>query len=423
MTDFILPEIGEGIETVSITEILINKNDSIKENDPILLVETDKASMEIPINQDCIITNILVNVGDLISPGQKILEIEAGNNIENDKIDLNENNSINDKENITDDFPKKEINKESESLNQTNHSNTLKSESKSHASPSIRKLARKMDCDINSIKGSGENNRITKEDVYNSMKSENLNMPLNKIKKTNLFNNLAKWGLVEEIKLNSIRKTSAKRLTQSWNTIPHVTQFEEVDITQLDKVVKLLKKVNKDKNAKVSYIPFFIKAVSIILSKLPIFNSSFNSDNNSSIIQKHYYNIGVAVDTEHGLVVPVIKNVDKKSIKNISIELSKIIDKAKKGKLTLDEMSGGSITISSLGNIGGSYFTPIINSPEAAILGISKIIIKPIYENNKFVAKKMLPISLSYDHRVVNGADAAKFTNLFSELISNPSKI
>ena len=423
MTDFILPEIGEGIETVSITEILVNKNDSIKENDPILLVETDKASMEIPINQDCIIKNILVNVGDLISPGQKILEIEAGNNIENDKIDLNENNSINDKENITDDFSKKEINIESESLNQTNHSNTLKSESKSHASPSIRKLAREMDCDINNIKGSGENNRITKEDIYNSMKSENLDIPLNKIKKTNLFNNLAKWGLVEEIKLNSIRKTSAKRLTQSWNTIPHVTQFEEVDITQLDKVVKLLKKVNKDKNAKVSYIPFFIKAVSIILSKLPIFNSSFNSDNNSSIIQKHYYNIGVAVDTEHGLVVPVIKNVDKKSIKNISIELSKIIDKAKKGKLTLDEMSGGSITISSLGNIGGSYFTPIINSPEAAILGISKIIIKPIYENNKFVAKKMLPISLSYDHRVVNGADAAKFTNLFSELISNPSKI
>jgi len=423
MTDFILPEIGEGIETVSITEILVNKNDSIKENDPILLVETDKASMEIPINQDCIIKNILVNVGDLISPGQKILEIEAGNNIENDKIDLNENNSVNDKENITDDFSKKEINIESESLNQTNHSNTLKSESKSHASPSIRKLAREMDCDINNIKGSGENNRITKEDIYNSMKSENPDMPLNKIKKTNLFNNLAKWGLVEQIKLNSIRKTSAKRLTQSWNTIPHVTQFEEVDITQLDKVVKLLKKVNKDKNAKVSYIPFFIKAVSIILSKLPIFNSSFNSDNNSSIIQKHYYNIGVAVDTEHGLVVPVIKNVDKKSIKNISIELSKIVDKAKKGKLTLDEMSGGSITISSLGNIGGSYFTPIINSPEAAILGISKIITKPIYENNKFVAKKMLPISLSYDHRVVNGADAAKFTNLFSELISSPSKI
>ena len=423
MTNFILPEIGEGIETVSISEILVKENDSIKENDPVLLVETDKASMEIPIDRDCTIKNILVNIGDLISPGQKILQIETNNNLENDKISIVKSDSIKEKKEIKEKVIEKEINIDLDNIPEVIDSSTFKSESKSHASPSVRKLARELGCDINKIKGSGENNRITKEDIHNSMKSDTDNKPINQITKTDLFNNLAKWGLVEEIKLNSIRKTSAKRLTESWNTIPHVTQFEEVDITELDKIVKLLKKVNKNKNAKVSYLPFFIKAICIILNKIPIFNSSFNSDNNSSIIQKHYYNVGIAVDTKKGLVVPVLKDVNKKSIKDISIELTQIIEKAKRGKLNLEEMSGGSITISSLGNIGGGYFTPIINSPEVAILGISKITIKPIFENNKFVTKKMLPISLSYDHRVINGADAVKFTNLFSELISSPSKI
>ena len=259
--------------------------------------------------------------------------------------------------------------------------------------------------------------------MYNHIKGYKNNNLTTKTKSYNLFDNLSKWGLVEKLNLNSIRTTSATRLLNSWNTVPHVTQFDDVDITELYKIVKLLKKINTDKNAKVSYIPFFIKAMVTILHKIPIFNTSFNSDDEKSIIQKNYYNIGIAVNTDKGLVVPVIKNVHDKSIKSISIELTRLINKAKKGKLTIEEMSGGCITISSLGNLGGTYFTPIINPPEVAILGISKIEIKPIYKNNKFIARKILPISLSYDHRVINGADAVKFTSMFAELISKPSKL
>ena len=425
MTNFILPEIGEGIETVSISEIKIKVNDSLKKDDYILLVETDKASMEIPIDQDCIVKKILVNIGDLISPGQKIIEIETKKNPNINKIDTTkdlseiiepDNNADNNnfEIDIVEDNDIDEISK-----NNINSKNNLNS----HASPSIRKLARELGCEINNIKGSGGNNRITKKDLYNYVKDYKTNNLNTKTKSNNLFNDLSKWGLVEKINLNSIRKTSASRLLNSWNTLPHVTQFDNADITELDKIVKLLKKVNTDKIAKVSYMPFFIKAMSIILHKIPIFNTSFNSDDGSSLIQKHYYNIGIAVNTDKGLIVPVIKNVNNKSIKSIAIELTTLIDKAKKGKLTIEEMSGGCITISSLGNLGGTYFTPIINSPEVAILGISKIEIKPIYKNKKFIARKILPISLSYDHRVINGADAVKFTNIFAELISEPSKL
>ena len=237
-----------------------------------------------------------------------------------------------------------------------------------------------------------------------------------------LTNEFLKWGPIEKIELNSIQKTSAKRLHHSWSTIPHVTQFDEVNIDKLDELIQLLKKINKKQESKVSYIPFFIKIVSNILQQLDIFNSSLDTDN-KTVIKKHYCNIGFAVDTPKGLVVPVIKNVDNKSVKTITIEFNKLIGKAKNNKLTLDDMSGGCITISSLGNISGRFFTPIINSPEVAILGISKIQTQTIYENNQFIAKKMLPISLSYDHRVINGADAARFTKLFGDIINNLSTL
>ena len=414
MIDFILPEIGEGIETVSVSEILVKENDVIKKDDSILLVETDKASMEIPIDIDGKVINILISIGDLISPGQKILEIESNATISEKTIE-NEKDTIEEEKKEQED--EKEIQNKSSEI-EINISNT-----ESHSSPSIRKLARELGCDINKIKGSGKNNRITKEDLFNSIKSDSNKESYSIETNDNLFNDLSKWGLVEKIKLNSIRHTSAKRLTNSWKSTPHVTQFHEADITELDKIIKILKKVNTSKKAKVSYIPFFIKAVGKILSEFPIFNTSFNSDDNKSIIQKHYYNIGIAVDTKEGLLVPVIKNINDKSVKSIAIELTDLIDKARNGKLSIQEMSGGCITISSLGNIGGNYFTPIINPPEVSILGISTIKIKPIYKNKKFIPRKILPISLSYDHRVINGADAAKFTSRFADLISNPSKL
>mgnify|MGYP001178927306 FL=1 len=426
MNFFKLPHIGEGIENVVIADIHVKENDSVSKDDDILLVETDKASMEIPIDLNCKIKKVLVNIGDSVSPGQNILEIiledsnqsslisdskeSFTNPLKSESIEFPDINTNIQKENPikqNNDIPKRDINKKS---------------ILSHASPSIRKLARELGCEINNIIGTGQNNRIIKQDIYNYLQNSKLENNESS-KKSNLYDSLSKHGDIEKKQLNSIRKTAAKKLLNASNTIPHVTQFDEVDITELDKVVKLLKKVNTDTNAKVSFIPFFIKAACKILKEIPIFNASFNTDDNQSFINKKYYNIGIAVNTKNGLVVPVIKNVDKKSIKKIAIELNILIEKARDGKLSLDEMSGGCLTISSLGNLGGTNFTPIINPPESSILGISKIQIKPIYMNKKFIARKMLPIALSYDHRVINGADAVSFTNLFSKLINEPSEL
>jgi pyruvate dehydrogenase E2 component (dihydrolipoamide acetyltransferase) len=418
--EFILPNIGEGIETMSISEILVKENQTVKAEQSVLLVETDKASMEIPIDRSCTIKKILVNVGDLISPGQNILEIEDVNTPKVNKDTIIEN--IDNKQNIIEND--QHTSKEKNNTNSQNES--IKKSNKGYrASPTIRKLARELNCNIDEVIGTGPNNRILKDDIYNHLhknpieeNSDNQEMSKSKT----LFNAMSKYGMVEKIQLNSIQSITSDRLYNSWRSIPHVTQFDEVDITELDRIVKILKKVNKHEDSKVSYLPFFIKAVAIILEKLNKFNSSLDEDN-KSILQKQYYNIGIAVDTPKGLLVPVIKNVNTKSIKSITIEFNKIVKKARENKLTIEEMSGGCITISSLGNIGGNFFTPIINPPEVSILGISKIYIKPVLINNSFKARKVLPISLSYDHRVINGADAANFTVLFSKLIENPSKL
>ena len=409
---FILPNIGEGIDTMSITEILVKKGEKIKNDTPVLLVETDKASMEIPIDCDCMITEILVKEGDLISPGQTIMEIDKINDKEK-KLSTNDE----DKNNIskTENIEEIEENKKAEMENNV-EKEIISNNNIIHATPSARKLARESHINIEDIKS--KENRITEEEVYQHIKK---NTSISK-KEINLSNTLSKWGLVEEIKLTSNQIKTGMKLHQSWNSIPHVTQFDESDITNLYKLVKLLKNVNKDEISKVSYVPFFIKAVSYILKEFKIFNSSLNTDK-KSIIQKHYYNIGFAIDTDEGLVVPVIKNTDKKSIKKITIEFNQLIKKAREKKLTIDDISGGCFTISSLGNIGGNFFTPIINPPEVAILGVSRINTKPILKDKKFIARKILPLSLSYDHRVINGADAVKFTKMFSTIIESPEKL
>ena len=426
--EFILPNIAEGVDTISISEICIKENQTVSANDIIMMVETDKATIEIPIDENCTIQKIYVEVGDLISPGQKILNYTKTDNkpILKDIPFIAKEDAINDSKQQDLDMAKDSKVEIIDNIStKTTHivSTDVKTSSTAyHASPNIRKLARENNIDISKVKGTGLNNRITKNDILN-FNNINSNAKPDSEKndlKSNLSDTLSKWGLVEEIELNKIEKTSAKRLSESWNTIPHVTQFDESDITNLDKLISQLKAVNKNKSTKPSYIPFFIKAVSNILQDLVIFNTSID---NQTIIKKHYFNIGFAVDTPKGLLVPVIKDVNRKSLKSITIEFNKLIIKAKNNKLTLDDMSGGCFTISSLGNIGGKFFTPIINPPEVAILGISKFSIKPIFSKNKFVPRKILPISLSYDHRVINGSSAAKFTKLFTLLINNPSQL
>ncbi len=444
---FILPNIGEGIDNISVSEILVEENQKIKANDSVLLVETDKASMEIPIDKDCIIEKILVREGDTISPGQKILEIK-NIDIKNDLVyqeknvlQKDESKSLDSKENtppsnfenqskneITDKIDTEStsnlsdddsISQKSIRLENVIPSQTKKETSDSiNASPSVRKFARELNCNIKNISGSGPNNRITKEDVLNYTNGND--SIVKDTPKKSLTDQFLSLGPIKKVSLNNVQSTSATRLHKSWTSIPHVTQFDEVKIDDLSDLIKLLKRINKNPKSKVSYIPFFIKAVYLILKQLEIFNSSLDHDGNT-VIKKYYYNIGFAVDTPRGLFVPVIKNVDKKSIKQITIEFNNLINKAMDNKLTIDDMTGGCITISSLGNISGKFFTPIINSPEVAILGVSKIFKQIVERNGKLRSQSMLPISLSYDHRVINGADAAKFTKLFGEIINKTS--
>jgi pyruvate dehydrogenase E2 component (dihydrolipoamide acetyltransferase) len=437
--NFKLPDIGEGIKDVTVTDVLVKNDQEVNKNDNVIIVESEKTSMEIPIDQSGKVQQIHVDIGSQISPGDLIISLVSNDNqkVDEDKEVIenkdekskenSEDNIFSDKKDLVSEFDKPTFNEKSID-NHPNfiNSNELSTNEKTidnniiYTSPSVRKLARELNCDLSQIKGTGRNGRITIDDVKNNKQNiSNLVITDNSSedKTDDIFNSASRWGFCEKIDLNNIKKTTGKRLHKSWTDIPHVTQFDECDITDLDNIRKIIK--SKDKNSKVSFISFFIRAVSIVLRDIPIFNTSL-SDSKDYMIQKNYFNIGVAVDTSRGLVVPVIKDVNKKSIKKINFELLSLIDKAKNNKLTIEDMSGGCFTITSLGNIGGKYFTPIINPPEVAILGLSKISIQPVFIKGRFKPRKILPLSLSYDHRIIDGAAAASFTNLFSKLISNP---
>ena len=403
--NFNLPDIGEGIKDVTVTDVLVKENQKLNKNDNVIIVESEKTSMEIPVDVNGEIEKIHISKGSVISPGDLILSLKTEVDTTNDKIELIEPSELKNKSNDV-------------KIIENNKKDIIEDNNVIYASPSVRKLARELNCNLSEIKGTGKNGRITLDDVKNNKNNLfDTIIPENIDKVDSIFNSCSKWGMCEKIRLNNVKKTTGNRLHHSWSSIPHVTQFDECDITELDKIRNIIK--NNDKSSKVSFVSFFIKAAAIGLRDLPIFNTSL-SDSKEYMIQKNYYNIGVAVDTDRGLVVPVIKNVDKKSIKQINKELLSLINKAKNKRLTIDDMSGGCFTITSLGGIGGKFFTPIINPPEVAILGISKIDIKPLFINNKFKARKILPISLSYDHRIIDGAAAANYTNLFSNLISTP---
>ena len=415
--NFNLPDIGEGIKDVTVTDVLVKENQKLNKNDNVIIVESEKTSMEIPVDVSGEIKKIHISKGSVISPGDLILSLKTEVDTTNDKIELIEPSELKNKSNNVEII---EGNKEDiiENNKKGIIEDNIEDNNVIYASPSVRKLARELNCNLSEIKGTGKNGRITLDDVKNNKNNLfDTIVPENTDKVDTIFNSCSKWGMCEKIRLNNVKKTTGNRLHDSWSSIPHVTQFDECDITELDKIRNIIK--NNDKSSKVSFVSFFIKAAAIGLRDLPIFNTSL-SDSKEYMIQKNYYNIGVAVDTDRGLVVPVIKNVDKKSIKQINKELLLLINKAKNKLLTIDDMSGGCFTITSLGGIGGKFFTPIINPPEVAILGISKIDIKPLFINNKFKARKILPVSLSYDHRIIDGAAAANYTNLFSNLISTP---
>jgi len=424
MIDIRLPELGEGITSVEISDVLVTKGDSIEVDNPIIVVETEKASMEIPTIEGGIVESVQVEKGDTLSPGDVIIRIEGEGQTEPPiKENDNEAEIV---ESIQNEISKTPTPKQAEStpIEQSVSAQSPQLGKPVLASPSVRRFSRELGCDLKLVNGSGSKGRISQEDVQEYIKGRLTEGPTGKVLPIIAPGqdlDFSKWGEVDIQPLNKIKKITGSRLQQAWQAIPHVTQFDKCDITKLEKLRKHLKKVNNDSEIKVSLVPFFIKAVGILLSEMPQFNSSLDSTNENLILKK-YIHVGVAVDTPNGLMVPVIKNANNKSIKELARELTTLNGKARDKKLLPADMEGGCFTISSLGGIGGTYFTPIVNPPEVAILGISRSVYEPVFMEGKFRRRLMLPFALSYDHRVIDGADAARFTTTLGRLLSNPPK-
>ena len=410
LKEILLPDLGEGIDSADVSEILINPGDSVSIDDIILVLESDKASMEIPAEDAGVVKEVFVNAGDEVKTGAPLISIEVSSgSTEESKPEPKEEE------------PKKE---DKETKIETK-APEIKSENissdKTFASPGVRRLARELDIDLTTVNATGPKGRITKDDLHGFIKQKMAQggsvgaVSLPKI-------DFSQWGSIDEQPLTKIQKITGDRLQQAWQTIPHVTQFDEADISVLNKKRIELKKEGEKKNIKVTFLPFIIKAVIKSLKEFPRFNSSLDHLG-ENLVLKNYYNIGIAVDTPTGLVVPVIKNADNKSILGLSEELMDLSERARTGKLKPDEFKGGCFTISSLGGIGGTNFTPIINPPEVAIMGVSKSIWKPVYDhkNKEIVPTFMMPFSLSYDHRVIDGAIGAAFTSFLSNAVLDVS--
>ena len=393
-----LPDIGD-FDAVDVIEVLVKVGDTVNENDSIITLETDKATMEIPAPFSGKVTSLEVKVGDKVAKGDLILALETESAPTDEVIDSSEetkksDNKINDdKEPTITSTISKDNAKQKDEV-------SLITDLNSHASPSIRKLARELGVSLSRINGTGKKGRILEEDLKSFVKE--------------LVTHGTSNEEVETIPLSRIKKLSGKHLSNCWNTIPHVTQFDEVNIDQLEK----FRKHQKERNIKLSPLVFIMKAVVQVLKRHPNFNASLD-EGGENLILKKYFNLGIAVDTPNGLLVPVVKDVNKKSLIELSEELADISLRAREGKLNSSEMKGAGFTISSLGGIGGTQFTPIINSPEVAILGASKTQIKPIWNGSSFEPTAMIPLALSYDHRVIDGAEGARFMAELNQVLSN----
>lgn len=444
MKQFKIPELGENIQSATIIKILVAPGDRVEIDQTVLEVETDKATIEVPSDVNGKVTELLVNDGDEVEIGQAIFNVEADASVAKDDATKDTG--------VSDDIPEDiKANDNSPQPAETNSSSDLEEETtqqlndsttkqyKQHqgaqppiltnaapAAPSVRRLAREIGVDVNHVKGTGPGGRILLDDVKAYSKS--LHQQRGEIQHIRAeqhqqpLPDFSKYGDVSTEAMSNIRYKTAEHLSYAWHTIPHVTQFDKADITQLEEFRKSYAKSAEKFGVKLTVTAILVKVIASALKKFPQFNASVDMPN-KSIVYKNYYNIGIAVDTPHGLLVPVVKNVDKLNIIEISHEINELAEKARNRKLSLDDMQGGNFTISNLGGIGGTSFTPIVNSPEVAILGVSRGSMEPVYIDGAFEPRMRLPLSLSYDHRVIDGADGIRFLRWVIEALENPMKL
>ncbi len=404
-TEIKVPNIGD-YKDVEVIEVLVSEGQTLKKNDPLITIESDKSSVEIPSNIEGKIKTLKIKVGDKVSEGDLILVLE--NTLQTQK-------KVHKEPNIEKDLKSKQ--KVSPEIQQ-NLNNQNKVTYISSASPKVRKFARELGVNINQIIGSERKGRVTESDVklfVTSSLNKSLSNEKRKNEKIEQEYSHSEFGEVEIKDIPRIKKLSSKYLMNSWTNIPHVTNHDEADITELEEFRKSLTDIYTGKKKKITPLAFIVKALTTSLKKFPNFNSSIDQVENGKITVKKYYHVGIAVDTPNGLMVPKLRNAENKSISLISEELKKLSEQCRNLKIDKKELFGGSMTITSLGGIGGSFFTPIINYPEVAILGIGKSEKKQVFLDGKFVTRTMLPLSLSYDHRIIDGAEAARFNNDLKE--------
>lgn len=414
LIDIIIPALGD-FDSIEVIEILVVKGDIVKKEDGLITLETDKASMDVPAPESGKIESITIKEGDFVKQGDKIGKLTVNTEEKNNSKTVTKETEDN-KSEIVDKIPEPKVSNQ-EITSKPNHQSNNKlpkideaSFSSAHASPSVRKFARELGVNLIDVEGTGIKFRILKDDIKAFVKSilsgsrkEGQGLP-----KVAAYD-YSKFGEIETKQLTKIQQISGPRLQTSWINLPHVTQHDLADITDIEAARIKLKSLKKNKNIKISPLAYVIKACAEVIKDFERINSSLSEDGKQIIIKK-YVNIGFAADTENGLVVPVIKDVKNKSLIEIASELMTLSKQAREGKLSLQNMEGATFTISSLGGIGGTAFTPIVNAPEVAILGLSRSSIQPIWDGGEFQPRLMLPLSFSYDHRVIDGAYAVRFT-------------
>jgi pyruvate dehydrogenase E2 component (dihydrolipoamide acetyltransferase) len=449
----LIPDIGD-FRDVPVIEVLVKAGDNVKAEDSLLVLESDKATIEVPSPFSGVVKEVSVKVDDKVSEGTPVLEMDVSGrssaesaqpsvaaqapSLPQDEVQAEAQGQ-----------PQPIVDVEVQNLRSAPRPSAEVSDSalapsplrqpaskiplpdeamfaKAHASPAVRRLARELGVNLGLVKGTGPKQRILKEDVQAYVKAELARPRRGAGSELDLLPwpdiDFARFGRVELRPLSRIKKIAGANLHRNWVMIPHVTQFDEADITELEALRKESNESTKHEGVKVTILAFLMRAVVAVLKKFPEFNASLASDGENLVV-KNYYHLGFAVDTPHGLVVPVIREVDQKGVIAIAKEMADLAVLAREGKLKPADMQGASFTISSLGGIGGTAFTPIINAPEVAILGVSRSSMKPVYHDGHFVPRLMLPLSLSYDHRVIDGATAARFTSHLVEVLADMRRV
>lgn len=440
--EFRLPDLGENIEGGDVVQIHVGKGDKVEEEQILLEVETDKATIEVPSPFQGIVKDVHINAGQQAQVGQLILTIDSEGS--SDARPAEKEESPKEKP-----APEKSEPAQVESATKENKPGEAPSTAQpaspakpsapaapvsdrpkmiAPASPTVRRFAREIGVDIHAVPGTGPGGRISSEDVkrysrdLNSRRTQSSGAGVTIGQFAPPMPDFSKWGDVEKESMSNIRKSTAASMAQAWNTIPHVTQHDKADITELEKLRKSFASRAEEQGAKLTVTAILIKIAAAALKRFPNFNTSIDVGNNE-IIFKKFYHIGVAVDTERGLLVPVVRNADRKNMIELAAEVGELAQKARNKKLSLEEMQGGTFTITNLGGIGGTSFTPIVNWPEVAILGVSRIQNEPTIVDDKLESRMMLPLSLSYDHRIIDGADAARFLRWICTALEQPFMI